>query len=74
VTKQEAMDKTVKRFTNLLDGKILSGVSVSTVIEYYEALMRGVRVHPPARTMGGIEQNFFNDQISAIEEDLYDSN
>jgi hypothetical protein len=32
MTKEEALRKTQDRFTNLLDGKVSSNVSVSTII------------------------------------------
>ena len=41
MTKEEALAKTKKKFTNLLDGDILPGVSVSWIISYYESLIAG---------------------------------
>ena len=41
MTKEEALAKTKKKFTNLLDGDILPGVSVSWIISYYESLVAG---------------------------------
>ena len=41
MTKEEALAKTQKQFTNLLDGDILPGVSVGKIISYYESLIAG---------------------------------
>ena len=37
MTKEEALAKTKEKFTNLLDGDILPGVSVGEIISYYES-------------------------------------
>ena len=39
MTKEKALAKTKEKFTNLLDGDILPGVSVSKIISYYESLI-----------------------------------
>jgi len=39
MTKEEALAKTKEKFTNLLDGDILPGVSVGKIISYYESLI-----------------------------------
>ncbi len=39
MTKEEALEKTRKKFTNLFDGDILPGVSVGKIISYYESLI-----------------------------------
>ena len=41
MTKEEALEKTKKKFTNLFDGDILPGVSVGKIISYYESLISG---------------------------------
>ncbi len=41
MTKEEALKQTKERFTNLLEGDILPGVSVSEIISYYESLIAG---------------------------------
>ena len=66
--KRQALEKTVRKFTNLIDGKILSGVSVNTVISYYESLCTDI----PGKTVmpkSGIMQNFIEDEIKDLEED-----
>ena len=63
MTKEQALRKTQDRFTNLLDGKVSSNVSVSTIIKYYEDLL--VDEKPtPSTAPSGIEQNF-------VEEEMY---
>lgn len=41
MNKEEALKQTRKKFTNLLEGDILPGVSVSEIISYYESLIAG---------------------------------
>ncbi len=41
MTKEEALEKTQKKFTNLLDGDILPRTSVGKIISYYESLIAG---------------------------------
>jgi len=41
MTKEEALEITQKKFTNLFDGDILPGVSVGKIISYYESLISG---------------------------------
>ena len=63
MTKEQALRKTQDRFTNLLDGKVSSNASVSTIIKYYEDLL--VDKKPtPSTVLSGIEQNF-------VEEEMY---
>ena len=63
MTRAEALKKTRERFTNLLDGKVSSNVSVSTIINYYEDLLVDKKPTPP-KVLSGIEQNF-------VEEEMY---
>lgn len=67
MTKEEALEKTRKKFTNLFDGDILPGVSVGKIISYYESLIMN---EEPDRSMpiGGIERNFREEEI---EDDLF---
>lgn len=64
MTKQNAKEQTVRKFTNLLDGKILSGISVSKVLDYYESLI----VDAPIGVVrpGNIEQRFIQEEIKFI--------
>lgn len=39
-----ARENTIKRFTNLLDGSILPKASVSQIIDYYEAQLKGFNI------------------------------
>ena len=41
MTKEEALEKTQKKFTNLLDGDILPRTSVGKIISYYESFIAG---------------------------------
>lgn len=66
-----AKTKTIEKFTNLLDGKVLSGVSVSQVINYYDSLILGTPVDN-IRRIDGIVANFMEDYINGLanEEEL----
>ena len=62
MTKEQAVRKTQDRFTNLLDNKVSSNVSVSTIIKYYEDLL--VDEKPtPSTELSGIGQNFVEEAI-----------
>ena len=63
MTKEQALRKTQDRFTNLLDGKVRSGISISTIIKYYEDLLVDKKPTPSTK-LSGIEQNF-------VEEEMY---
>ncbi len=66
MTKEEALEKTRKKFTNLFGGDILPGVSVGKIISYYESLIKN---EEPDHTMpiGGIERNFREEEIKDDE-------
>ena len=66
MTKEEALEKTRKKFTNLFDGDILPGVSVSKIISYYESLIKN-EVPDNAMPIGGIERNFLEEEIQDDE-------
>ncbi len=68
MTKEEALKQTKERFTNLLDGSILPGISVSKIISYYEDSLEG---NKPDSSMpiGNIEENFREVRIE--EEEFY---
>ena len=68
MNKSEALEKTQRKFTNLIDGKILSGASVSRVINYYESLLSGEGLK--VTSIGNIERNFLEEEIKEIEDDL----
>lgn len=60
--------KTAEKFTNLLDGKVLSGVSVIQVINYYEALVLGLPINNVSR-VDGITANFMEDYINDLADE-----
>ena len=70
MTKQDALNATVSKFTNLYDGSVLSHASVRTIIEHYEALLVGAK---PARVNDHSHfiQNFIEDEINEIENEYY---
>lgn len=60
--------KTIEKFTNLLDGSLLPGLTVSQVINYYDALILGTPVDN-VRKIDGIVQNFMEDYINSMAPD-----
>ena len=70
MTKEEALAKTQKQFTNLFGGDILPGVSVGKIISYYESLIADKKPSYKA-PVSGIEANFIEDEFNDIN-DYYD--
>jgi hypothetical protein len=70
MTKKEARDITVKRFTNLIDGTVVSNVSVLAIISYYERLLYGQKTDPP-KPYSNIVDSFIQEDINSMEEDDY---
>lgn len=68
---QLAKAQTIKKFTNLLDGKVLSGISVGQVLDYYESLVLGLPINNVIRR-DGILDNFMEDYVNGLadEEEL----
>jgi len=60
-----AKAKTIQKFTNLLDGCVSSGISVSQVINYYESLILDVPTNN-IRRVDGIVANFMEDYINGL--------
>ena len=65
-----ARQDTIRRFTNLLDGSIVPRVSVSMIIDYYEALKSGS--NPVVKQHCSITDNFRNEEIAEIEDEEED--
>ena len=72
MTKEQAQRDTIKRFTNLIDGKVVPFASVATILNYYELLLADVRVD--VLFNDGITQNFNEECIKELENeaDCYD--
>ena len=66
MTKEQAQKDTVKRFTNLIDGKVLPFVSVATIINHYELLLNGSKPNI-LPSNNGIEKNFEEEWINELE-------
>ena len=52
----EAISQTQKRFTNLMDGKVIPSASVIDIIIYYENLLETSKAE--IKYMSNIEKNF----------------
>ena len=61
-----AVEKTVKKFTNLLDGKTIN-VGVKTILEYYNSLLENKETI--FKTVSGIEQNFQEEEFQEMLEE-----
>jgi len=68
MTRAEALKKTRERFTNLLDGKVLSYVGINEIILYYETLV-AKNVAPTVTRSSGILDNFQEEQVKEYEEE-----
>ena len=68
----EAMTKTSKTFTNLMDGSVLPNATVIAIINYYEHLLDTNPVE--IKYQSGIEANFAEQEIQELltEEDYWD--
>ncbi len=71
MNKSQALEKTQRKFTNLIDGTVRNGVSVSQIIQYYESLLSG-EGNKPSYVMGNIEKSFLEAEILDIEHNLSD--
>lgn len=74
MSKEQAQKDTVKRFTNLMDGKVLPFVSVAQIINHYELLLNDSKPNTPSND--AITQNFNEEWIKELENeaDYYDEN
>lgn len=68
MTKEEALNRTKAKFTNLLDNKVLSSATVSSIIGYYEGLLTNQPQQTPVQP-SGIMRNFINEQVRDMEDD-----
>lgn len=72
MTKAEALEKTKVRFTNLIDGTVRNGVSVSKIISHYESLLNEGKPSSSNSVMGNIEKCFLEADIKDIEFNEYE--
>lgn len=66
MTKQIAVEKTIKKFTNLLDGKTIN-VGVKTILDYYNSLLENKDM--VVKSVSNIEQNFQEEEIQEMLEE-----
>ena len=64
MTKLEALTRTQKKFTNLIDGKVLSNASIIDIIIYYEALVDLKPVKIEYQSL--IEKNFLEEEYQEM--------
>lgn len=70
MTKEQAQELTVKRFTNLIDGKVLPFVSVAQILNHYELLLINIKAETPS--YDGIAKNFEEEWIAELENEAAD--
>lgn len=70
MTKEQALKKTQDRFTNLMDGKVVSTASVYGIISYYEGLLSNKDTK--VSTTCNITRRFVEADIQALQNDLED--
>tara|TARA_R110001632_G_scaffold94810_4_gene200852 strand:- start:328 stop:555 length:228 start_codon:yes stop_codon:yes gene_type:complete len=63
MNKKEALKKTKEQFTNLIDNTIVSGVSVHSIISYYEELIADNSQPIAKKPMGNIEKRFLENKF-----------
>jgi hypothetical protein len=68
MTREQAIQKTTDKVTNLYDGGILSKYSVRDIIDYYEAI-KNDQVRVIKNTPGNIESNFQEDYFRELEDE-----
>jgi hypothetical protein len=66
MTKEIAVEKTIKKFTNLLDGKTIN-VGVKTILDYYNSLLENKDM--VVKSVSNIEQNFQEEEIQEMLEE-----
>ncbi len=66
MTKEEALFKTKMRFTNLMDGKVIPTLSVKTIIDYYELLIKDEPIE--VKTTSNFVQNFIEEDIKHMSD------
>ena len=73
MSNQEAKQRTIRRFTNLLDGTVLPYVTPGQIIDYYQTLLDNNK--PEVKMpLGNIERQFREAEIQADlddEDDYY---
>lgn len=70
MTPEQALEKTSKEFTNLIDGSLLPGATVEKVIEYYNSCLADISTSK--FDVSYFEDNFFNEMCQEIENDYHD--
>jgi hypothetical protein len=68
MTQQEAISRTVDRFTNLMDGKVLPYVTVHYILSYYISLIENTETYPKSHS--GIVDNFKEEYYRDLDDEL----
>jgi hypothetical protein len=69
INMSNAKQATISRFTNLLDGSILPRVSVSEILDYYEAKLRNAPI--VVKNNCSITNKFKEAEIAEMEENEF---
>jgi hypothetical protein len=73
MTKPDAIFATAKKFTNLMDGKVIPNIGVMTIINYYESLLDN-KIPDTVNSASGIMSNFQEEENQELlnEADYWD--
>lgn len=63
--KLEALGATIKRYTNSIDGKVISNALVIGIITYYEYLLDTNPVE--VKYQSGIKSNFIEEELNELD-------
>jgi hypothetical protein len=66
--KEKALKDTVNKFTNLLDGQVKSGVTVRSIINYYESKLNNEPIEI-SKSTDGIMENFIEEYIKQFTDE-----
>lgn len=70
MTKEKALAETKRKFTNLIDGKIIPGYSVGEIISHYESLIKTGKA--TIKTRDSIMARFLDEEINDAIDDSYE--
>jgi len=66
--KEKALKDTVNKFTNLLDGQVKYGVTVRSIINYYESKLNNEPIEI-SKSTDGIMENFIEEYIKQFTDE-----
>ena len=71
MTKKQALTLTEQRYTNLIDGSVVSNATIKGIISYYERLLYGDKTDPP-KLYRHVLDPFVEEYVDDITRELSD--